>query len=149
MRILLFIFIIFCSNAFASERIVLQDDKDIPLGTINNPLHVTCLNGACGSGSSQWTGTNPIYFNGNVGINASNPATALEIDNGALYLNTAPSQIFMKSPNGSCFVMTVDNGGLLNVTPTGCPTAIVPGGSVTYLGTPVTSLGLTVTYLGL
>ena len=31
------------------------------------------------SGSSQWTGTNPIYFNGNVGIGSTNPGQTLDV----------------------------------------------------------------------
>src|ERR1039458_5977176 len=32
-----------------------------------------------GGGSSQWNGTSPIYYNGNVGINSTTPGKALDV----------------------------------------------------------------------
>lgn len=43
----------------------------ITLGGVNNTTWP--------SGTSQWTGTSPIYYNGNVGINSTTPGQALDV----------------------------------------------------------------------
>lgn len=64
-----------------------------------------------GGGGGQWTGTNPIYFNGNVGIGSTNPISALDV-NGAV---SAPSFI---AGSGSATITGVGNNvGINQSTP--------------------------------
>lgn len=59
-----------------------------------------------GSGTSQWTGTNPIYFNGNVGISSTTPGQALDV------LGTVRATNFIGSASGltgSTFLRSANN----------------------------------------
>ena len=62
-----------------------------------------------------------IDVDGDVGIGTQSPLEKLEISNGKVYLSTQGQGIILRSPNGSCFELTVDNGGSLTSTSITCP----------------------------
>ncbi|HXG66015.1 MAG TPA: DNRLRE domain-containing protein [Blastocatellia bacterium] len=57
----------------------------------------------------------------NVGIGNIAPKTKLHITNGKVYLEANGQGMIMKSPNGSCFELTVSDAGALTITATACP----------------------------
>lgn len=58
---------------------------------------------------------------GNVGINETTPGTALEVGGGDVYVNNSANGVILRSPNGSCWRITVDNTGTLSTTAVSCP----------------------------
>src|SRR5215207_3650066 len=57
----------------------------------------------------------------NVGIGNSAPKTKLHITNGKLYIEANGQGVIMKSPNGSCFELTVTDVGALTAAAVACP----------------------------
>ena len=62
-----------------------------------------------------------VASNGNVGIGTENPTTKLEVTNGDVYVNDATKGIILKSPNGNCWRVTIDNTGTMIRTAITCP----------------------------
>jgi hypothetical protein len=62
-----------------------------------------------------------VRANGDVGIGTKNPASKLEVTDGDVYINDVNSGVIMKSPNGNCWRMTVDNSGQPVYTQISCP----------------------------
>lgn len=56
-----------------------------------------------------------------VGIGTSFPNSKLEVKSGDVYINDINSGLIMRSPNGGCWRITVDNNGNLTTTPIACP----------------------------
>ncbi|MFN8297312.1 MAG: hypothetical protein U0T69_14030 [Chitinophagales bacterium] len=62
-----------------------------------------------------------ILSNGNVGIGSSNPKSKLTVTGGDVNITDIASGIIMKSPNGNCWRVTIDNSGNLVRTAITCP----------------------------
>ncbi|MBT8234351.1 MAG: hypothetical protein HKO66_15670, partial [Saprospiraceae bacterium] len=62
-----------------------------------------------------------ISENGNVGIGTDDPFSKLEIKDGDIYINDINNGVIMKSPNGNCWRMTVDDTGNFVSTAITCP----------------------------
>ncbi len=62
-----------------------------------------------------------IKYNGNVGINNTNPQERLQVSNGNIYLDQIGSGIIMRSPDGNCWLFKPDNNGNLVGQPIPCP----------------------------
>jgi hypothetical protein len=62
-----------------------------------------------------------INEQGNVGIGTSAPKTKLEVKDGDVFINDSTKGIILKSPNGNCWRVTVDNLGNLVRTAITCP----------------------------
>ncbi|NNE16512.1 MAG: hypothetical protein HKN51_16135 [Saprospiraceae bacterium] len=62
-----------------------------------------------------------IAENGNVGIGTDDPFSKLEIKDGDIYINDINNGVIMKSPNGNCWRMTVDDTGNFVSTAITCP----------------------------
>lgn len=64
-----------------------------------------------------------IEYNGNIGINTKTPTTKLEVAQGDIYLNNLDQSkgIIMRSPNGNCWRITIDNSGNLVRSSISCP----------------------------
>ena len=56
-----------------------------------------------------------------IGIGTRIPTAKLEIAEGDVYINDANKGVIMKSPNGNCWRMTVDNNGQPIFTEITCP----------------------------
>lgn len=77
-------------------------------------------------GGEQPTGTErllTVESNGYVGIgtNELSPASRLQIANGDIYLSDMGSGVILKSPNGQCWRLSVNNNGNFLSTPIECP----------------------------
>lgn len=64
-----------------------------------------------------------IAGNGNIGISTGNntPNSKLHISGGDIFIDDVTSGIIMKSPNGNCWRVTIDNSGNFVKTPVTCP----------------------------
>lgn len=76
------------------------------------------------SGTSQWSGTSPIYFNGNVGINTATPVTQFVINNAS-----ATATFLVQTENTSSYADSVfqnDSGNTFQTGIGGSAAALVP-----------------------
>ena len=62
-----------------------------------------------------------ITNEGNVGFNTATPKAKIEVANGDVYVSDATKGIILKSPNGSCWRVTIDNLGNFVRTAITCP----------------------------
>jgi hypothetical protein len=58
---------------------------------------------------------------GNLGVGTKTPKAKLEVTNGDVYVNDTTKGIILKSPNGGCWRVTVDNTGNFVRTSITCP----------------------------
>ncbi|MDN5205355.1 hypothetical protein QQ008_28480 [Fulvivirgaceae bacterium BMA10] len=58
---------------------------------------------------------------GKVGIGTDTPKSKLHVSDGDIYLENIHSGVIMKSPDGNCWRMSVDNSGMPVFTPISCP----------------------------
>lgn len=87
------------------------------------------LDGASNSGALQFytasAGTLAermrLSASGNLGIGTTAPTARLQVTGGDIYATTVGSGLILKSPNGSCFRITVSDAGALSTTSVTCP----------------------------
>ena len=75
-------------------------------------------------GVSSGVGSGPLAINPNgtnVGIGTLIPKSLLHVSSGDVYLDDSTKGVIMKSPNGSCYRVTVSNTGTLVSTAITCP----------------------------
>jgi hypothetical protein len=115
---------------------------DFKIGNLNHGASFGVVSGGAGAGNlTIWTrsatGTRKIMFgstdgnsgsihmtmnpNGNIGIGNINPNSRLSVNGGDVYVESVNSGIILKSPNGNCWRVTVDNSGNFVSTPITCP----------------------------
>lgn len=66
-------------------------------------------------------GVNGAPADTNVGVGTTAPKTKLHISNGKIYVEANGQGMILKSPNGSCFELTVSDAGVLTIAATACP----------------------------
>lgn len=110
---------------FSSNYIGVPDFKDYgSLASNGSGLILSALNN---SGNIRFIiGSNyeermRIANNGNIGIGTSEPKSKLEIMDGDIYINDIEKGVIMKSSNGNCWRVTVDNNGNLVSAAIDCP----------------------------
>lgn len=104
-------------------------DVSIRFFRMTNTTGVKAVNFLRGNGLVQMSasigvdGTNSYFqmHGGNLGIGTTTPRSKLEVQAGDVYINNISSGVIMKSPNGSCWRVTVDNTGNLVRTAIVCP----------------------------
>jgi hypothetical protein len=62
-----------------------------------------------------------LAANGNLGLGIPSPKARVHVGNGDIYLQDIGNGVIMKSPDGNCWRITVDNTGALGSTSVGCP----------------------------
>ena len=62
-----------------------------------------------------------ISSTGDVGIGTENPNTKLHVTNGDVFIEDIDKGVIMKSPDGNCWRMTVDNSGNIKTESITCP----------------------------
>lgn len=62
-----------------------------------------------------------ILGSGEIGIGDSTPGAKLEVGGGDIYVNNSANGVILKSSNGNCWRITVDNNGGLTTTQVTCP----------------------------
>lgn len=58
---------------------------------------------------------------GNVGVGTASPTAKLQVTSGDIYVTTIGNGLILKSPNGSCFRITVSDAGALSASSVTCP----------------------------
>jgi len=61
------------------------------------------------------------YFSGNVGFGTTTPNAKVQVTGGDIYIEDIDKGVIMKSPNGSCWRLTVDDSGNIVTTAISCP----------------------------
>jgi len=74
-------------------------------------------------GTINWAGyfVGNLFAQGNVGIGTNTPTSKLSINGGDINILQIGSGIIMKSPDGQCWRVTIDNGGNFVSTAITCP----------------------------
>jgi hypothetical protein len=58
---------------------------------------------------------------GNLGIGTADPASRLQVTDGDVFIEDVSKGVIMKSPNGNCWRMTINNDGSVNTASIPCP----------------------------
>lgn len=91
----------------------------------NRGLQFVAANGSLrfhtGGFANESTERLNISLSGNIGVGTSAPAAKLQIASGDIYIQDANRGVIMKSPDGSCWRMTVSNTGLPVFSKITCP----------------------------
>ena len=89
----------------------------------NNPNNGGYIKLQTGNKPDNSGGYDRLVINelGNIGIGNSNPKAKVQVTDGDVYIDNAAKGVIMKSPNGSCFRVTVADNGTLVSTPIVCP----------------------------
>jgi hypothetical protein len=56
-----------------------------------------------------------------MGIGNDTPTAKLQVKSGDVYVETIGNGVIIKSPNGSCWRLSVSNAGVVSATSVACP----------------------------
>ncbi len=59
--------------------------------------------------------------NGNLGVGTNSPVSRIQVTDGDVFIENVNKGVIMKSPNGNCWRMTINNDGSVNTTAITCP----------------------------
>ena len=62
-----------------------------------------------------------LSSDGNFGIGTTDPASKIQVTGGDVFIEDINSGVIMKSPNGSCWRMTINDDGTVKTTSVPCP----------------------------
>lgn len=100
-------------------------DNAFGLQMIYNQIRAnTYINGNGDGTGYQWSGHYGLVIdliNGNVGIDTPSPNSKLQVTDGDVYVETIGSGVILRSPDGSCFRVTVNNDGTFASASVTCP----------------------------
>lgn len=95
---------------------------------VGNSITINISNGigttfSVADGGGPWLPNgSDVSINGSVAIGTTNtPTTKLQVSNGDVYIDNIGSGVIMKSPNGNCWRVTVDNTGGFVSNAIACP----------------------------
>ena len=93
-----------------------RDDLSLELVNLgNNPIYIK-------NGGDNLINTRiGITSSGNVGIGTYNAQAKLQVEDGDVYIEDINSGVIMKSPNGACWRLQVQNSGHITTTAIACP----------------------------
>ena len=77
---------------------------------------LTGLNGTGGSNEHM-----VLSSTGNLGVGTPNPVSRIQVANGDIYIEDINNGVIMKSPNGNCWRLTINNDGTTKTTAIICP----------------------------
>ena len=66
-------------------------------------------------------GVNGASNDTKVGIGTTAPQSKLQVTNGDVYVETIATGLILKSPDGNCWRITIDNSGTIIRTSVSCP----------------------------
>ncbi len=70
---------------------------------------------------TETTSVVAVDDSGNLGVGTATPRSKVEVTGGDVYISDVSKGVIMKSPNGSCFRLTVSDGGAAVFTAISCP----------------------------
>ena len=96
--------------------------------TVYTPLSSSTWNAADrlfvignGTGAGSESDAMVVLKNGNIGIGTALPKSRLQVSSGDVYIDDNTKGVIMKSPDGTCYRLTVANGGSAVFTAIACP----------------------------
>ena len=92
------------------------NDTSVRISSLNNGLVFNT-----GQTLTSYNERLRILSNGKIGIGNSNPKSKLTVTGGDVNITDIASGIILKSPNGNCWRVTIDNSGNLIRTSITCP----------------------------
>ncbi len=122
-------------RAAIQVALALQYNSDIPQNQLTRTLQTAITrisaatfdssllpnsNNSYDLGIANYTWKNG-YFSGNLGIGTTDPGAKIGVSGGDIAIKDSASGLVLKSPNGTCYRVTIDNAGTLNTTNVACP----------------------------
>lgn len=110
-----------------SETYDFDGDKFTDFGQINSSGAGLILRASGNSGVIKFVNGSAsnermrLSPDGNLGIGTANPASRLQIAGGDVFIENINNGVIMKSPNGNCWRLTINNDGTTKTTAIACP----------------------------